>query len=89
MRRITGKDVYDALADQLSGPGCCHFIDDYKEGDDLKYVTVDGQVDCNAMAGFLESKVALIECPGCLAVSFDPTRHSSHCPVYKAAQPPH
>lgn len=30
-----------------------------------------------------------LECPGCLSNSFDLKHHSSHCPVYKAAQRTH
>jgi hypothetical protein len=58
MLRLTEKDIYDALWDQLGGKGSCHYIDECLDHG-LGNVTVDGAVDCAAIADFLNKKLNL------------------------------
>lgn len=48
--------------------------------------TAIGLLTCGPVS--MES-LEYLECPGCLRNSLDLHEHSSHCPVYRAAQPPH
>ena len=54
--KITGKMVYDALVEELGHPGA--FISSWHAGpqEDYKSVTVDGDVDCEAIADFINKQ---------------------------------
>jgi hypothetical protein len=55
---LSAKDVYDALDDSLGGEGSNYYIEDSDERHfNLKNVTVDGGVDCEQMAEFLNKRL--------------------------------
>ncbi len=56
---LTARDVYDALADQLVGSS--HYLGNNHDLGDLKNITVDGDVDCQAIAEFLNDRAKKAE----------------------------
>lgn len=55
MKELTAKDVYDALEDELGGKNSCHYIENRL--DDFAHVCVDGDVNCQNIADFLNKKL--------------------------------